>query len=333
MKDQCCSLTSNSREILHVDMSREQPAKPDNELIHSSNGTTLPDGVIIQATDIMVPRPTTYTFEAQKTPLTISFCLEGRADIAVGVCGKPKRSIVHSPPLCTMTHLPRAEGTWTPTYGRCRILNLTMPAYQTFSVWREFKGGLPPELAPLARGEAPLDFFLSVPVTPDIQSAVRNLAACPIQGPGQELYLQCKAREILILMIAHLCRLNSLSEKAIPLTDADLQGIQEARRLLEENMEDPPTLVQLARMAGINEFKLKKGFRQIFGITPFNHLREIRLDAARTHLESGKMNVCEACVAVGYSNLGNFIGLFKKKFGLTPGDLLRSALRTRHMAN
>jgi AraC-like DNA-binding protein len=55
----------------------------------------------------------------------------------------------------------------------------------------------------------------------------------------------------------------------------------------------------------------------------------VRLETAHAHLQSGKMNVYEACVAVGYSSLSNFIALFKKEFGITPGKVLQCALRTR----
>jgi len=327
------SLSSDTDAIDVPGLSPELSFRFKNKDSFRSKCIALPDGVNIQAVDIRLSRPKTYSFKADGAPLIISFCLEGRADISACNHGRPMRSIVHSPAMCNISHLPHVEGTWSPAHSRCRMIDLRMPVPQSVPVWKEFRDGLPSELAPLARGASPGDFFHCLPVTPDIQAAVCNLSACPVQGPGRNLYLQCKAREILILMITHMCRMRSLNEKAIPLTDADLRGIHDARRLLEENMENPPTLVKLARMTGLNEFKLKKGFRQVFGITPYTHLREVRLDAARAHLESGTMNVYEACIAVGYSSLGNFIGLFKKKYGVTPGDVLRSASRTRHLPN
>ncbi len=333
MKQHGFSLSSDSGEVFNVDPTGPITFDIERDDLFAATATVLPGQVIIQSTDIRLRSPRSFTFAADNTPLTLSFCLEGRANISIGVCGKPPVNVIHSPALCAISHLPRAEGVWRPATGRFRSVSLAMPAPHDLALWREFGCLLPPELEPMARGLAPHDFFHSLPVTPQMQAAVSTLAACPVEGRAKQLYLECKSRELLILMIAHMGRMRALSAQAIPLSDADTQSIHEAWRILVANLVNPPSLVQLARMAGINEFKLKKGFRQIFGTTPFNHLRETRLETARAHLESGKYNVCEACMAVGYSNLGNFIGLYRKRFGMTPGDVVRCAQRTRHGAH
>lgn len=333
MKKPRFSLSSDSGKALSVDYSHMQVLDFTHENSFHAEGKNLSSGITVLSSDIRVRSSLRYIFSARNTPLTLSFCMEGKAHISVNVCGRMCQGHIHSTSMCTMSHLTKAEGTWHPTRSRYRMVDLIIPAPQESSLWRDIEGSLPPELKPLANGSPPDDFFYSLPVTPEIQAAVCSLEACPVPSDNEHIYMECKTREIVILMVSHLSRMRSLSEKTIPLSNADIEGIHDARRILESNLENPPSLVQLARMAGINEFKLKKGFRQIFGTTPFNHLRETRLEVARAHLESGKLNVCEACMAVGYSNLGNFIGLFRKRFGMTPGDILRCAQRTRHMAH
>lgn len=56
-------------------------------------------------------------------------------------------------------------------------------------------------------------------------------------------------------------------------TDYDKQRIFFARDCLLKNIDAPPTLSQLARAAGLNEFKLKKGFKEIFNQTVFEYLK------------------------------------------------------------
>jgi AraC-like DNA-binding protein len=64
-------------------------------------------------------------------------------------------------------------------------------------------------------------------------------------------------------------------------------------------MEAPLSLPELAGYAGINETKLKRGFRKVYGTSVFGYLRNQRLDKARILLETGDMNVSEVAYSVG----------------------------------
>jgi AraC family transcriptional activator of pyochelin receptor len=80
----------------------------------------------------------------------------------------------------------------------------------------------------------------------------------------------------------------------------------------------PVSLAQLARNIGINEHKLKNGFKQQFGITVFAYIREQRLTLAKQLLE--QTNLDEAAIAkkVGFRSLPNFINAFKKQYHHLP---------------
>jgi AraC-like DNA-binding protein len=99
---------------------------------------------------------------------------------------------------------------------------------------------------------------------------------------------------------------------------ADVARIRDAREILVQDMENPPSLAELARMAGINEKKLKAGFKQVFGVPVFEYFRAYRLDMAREMLASGAMTVTEVAMHVGYQSLGHFSAEFRKKYGLPP---------------
>jgi AraC family transcriptional activator of pyochelin receptor len=83
-------------------------------------------------------------------------------------------------------------------------------------------------------------------------------------------------------------------------------------------MKQPPSLMELARQVGLNDFKLKMGFRRVFGKTVFGYLHELRMERSRLLLEEGKMNVKEVSYAVGYMDSGRFSDAFKKQFGVRP---------------
>jgi AraC-like DNA-binding protein len=108
----------------------------------------------------------------------------------------------------------------------------------------------------------------------------------------------------------------------------DKKRLHEARRILDTDLAEPPGLTDLARRCGLNEHKLKKGFKALFSTTVYGYVTEQRMETAREHLSSGHMNVNEAGWAVGYSNVSHFIAAFRRQFGISPGSYMREARRT-----
>ena len=94
-----------------------------------------------------------------------------------------------------------------------------------------------------------------------------------------------------------------------------------ARDILIRNLDDPPSLLSLAKQTGINSFKLKQGFRQVFNTTVFGYLYAYRMEEARRLLGLGELSVTQVAQTVGYSHPGKFAAAFKKKFGITPKAL------------
>ena len=103
----------------------------------------------------------------------------------------------------------------------------------------------------------------------------------------------------------------------------DMLKIREARDILLERMAEPPSLLELSRLIGLNDYKLKTGFKEMYGATVFGYLREQRLEKAYRLLMEGGMNVIDVSCAVGYSNSSYFAEAFRAKYGMNPGSLVR----------
>lgn len=73
---------------------------------------------------------------------------------------------------------------------------------------------------------------------------------------------------------------------------------------------------------GINERKLTAGFRQLFGMSVFEHLQQHRLEQAYGLLTSGGCSVTQVALEVGYS-IAHFSTAFRRRFGIAPSELLR----------
>jgi AraC-like DNA-binding protein len=98
----------------------------------------------------------------------------------------------------------------------------------------------------------------------------------------------------------------------------DKERIVFARDYLLTHMDAPPTLIQLAAIAGINEFKLKHGFKELFHQTVFAYLADVRLDMARRALREKQKSVTQIAFELGYASLQHFSAAFKKKYGVPP---------------
>ena len=99
---------------------------------------------------------------------------------------------------------------------------------------------------------------------------------------------------------------------------------KKAKEIILERMAEPPTLQDLADEIGLSLKKLKEGFKQIYGDSVYGYLLDHKMDVARQLLESGKYNVNEIGLKLGYSTASHFIASFKKKFGTTPKKYLAS---------
>lgn len=105
-----------------------------------------------------------------------------------------------------------------------------------------------------------------------------------------------------------------------PLSAMDVERVERARDLLGEQLHKPLTVKYLAATVGINEHKLKEGFRCLFDSTPARILLELRMRRAMTLLEAGQQ-VGQVAWQVGYSYPNNFTVAFTRYFGRSPKSI------------
>jgi len=95
------------------------------------------------------------------------------------------------------------------------------------------------------------------------------------------------------------------------------------REHLLSDLSQPPTIEQLAREAGLNQFKIKRGFRVLFGTSVYALFQRERMEQAQ-HLLL-RHSVTETASLLGYSNISHFSNAFRKQFGALPSDARRGA--------
>ena len=153
-------------------------------------------------------------------------------------------------------------------------------------------------------------------MTPAMTQVLQQMLCCPYHGSAQHLYLESKALELLALQLASLEEKPTLERNI--LNADDLERIQFAKDVLVKHLCAPPSLRELSRQVGLNERKLKQGFRQLFGTTVFGYLRDRRMERARQLLCYSEVTIARVATQVGYRNPEAFSTAFRRQFAVSP---------------
>lgn len=153
-----------------------------------------------------------------------------------------------------------------------------------------------------------------------LRTCLSAILKCNYEDSLKSIFLFSKVVEIIVLQLESYK--NSLDDKKTYIkTDYDKERILYAKDYLLKNIENPPSIKQLARVSGINEFKLKKGFKELFSQTVYEYLSDVRLDLAKNDLLESKKSISQIAFDLGYSSLQHFSNSFKKKFGVSPNQV------------
>lgn len=100
--------------------------------------------------------------------------------------------------------------------------------------------------------------------------------------------------------------------------------IKKAQATIERDYADPSLNVSaLARQVGVSEVYFRREFTAAFGCTPISYIRLVRLNNAKSLLQSGRCNVTDAALLCGYDSLSYFSYDFRKMTGISPRDYIR----------
>ena len=178
---------------------------------------------------------------------------------------------------------------------------------------------LPPPLQKLLQGDAHQRFHQPLGhITPAMWQLVQQILGCPHDGLMQQLYLESKVLELLTLQLSAWTN-EQKTPTPVKLCSQDIEQLYQAQASLIQQATDPPSLKTLARQVGLNERKLKHGFRQLFGTTVFGYLQDHRMHQAQTLLQDdSSLTIAGVAAAVGYKSPEAFSTAFRRKFAVSP---------------
>ena len=157
----------------------------------------------------------------------------------------------------------------------------------------------------------------TVRLTAAQQQLIATLRQPPVYAAAQPLWYQCKALE---LAVTFLLQLPPEQEMFCTRQQRVAQErVEQVVFFLKQNLAGPPSLEELGKKIGCSHFYLSRIFSAQTGHTITQHLRQLRMERAAELLKSGKHNVTEAALEVGYNSLSHFSAAFTDTFGTCPG--------------
>lgn len=86
-------------------------------------------------------------------------------------------------------------------------------------------------------------------------------------------------------------------------------------------------LADLAAAAFMSRFHYIRVFRQVYGVSPRQYLKDLRMTKAKELIKAGA-TITQTCFEVGYESLPTFSSNFKRSTGFSP-----NAYRKLHNSN
>ncbi len=154
------------------------------------------------------------------------------------------------------------------------------------------------------------------------QLIINQILDCPYKGKIRDIYLEGKVMEVIAVSFHQLIADSIYDLEKMDISRSDIETLYKAKDILDNSITSPPTLKVLSKKICLNEFKLKTGFKKLFGKPVYSYVLDKRMELACFFLETKGMKVSEVANLIGYSNGNNFSRAFKKIYGFNPSEYL-----------
>jgi len=142
--------------------------------------------------------------------------------------------------------------------------------------------------------------------------------------PASPLYATILENRVMMVIERFFSRLSELvkKHKAFHLNNDDVFLLMEVEKtMVDDFSRTPPTIDELSRKFSVGSSKLKRQFKQVYGLPIYEYYQKYRMEKAKDLLLSGEFTVKEVGYRLGYQNLSNFAQAFRKEYGILPSEV------------
>lgn len=165
--------------------------------------------------------------------------------------------------------------------------------------------------------------MVKLPITVQMMRILNEIERVDLYRGGlASLYLESKVLELLFACLSAGMEKEEadFGRTGNAVSRSDRETVLAIRRRIDLDCVNIADCSQLAKEAGISMSKLKRGFRDSTGMPLHSYVIERRLEQAAWLLSSNRMNVSQAAMQSGYSNMSHFSAAFRKKYGVSPRE-------------
>ncbi|WP_028982365.1 AraC family transcriptional regulator [Sporocytophaga myxococcoides] len=280
-------------------------------------GYQIDNGVVMAIHDLEISQPLCFPSLSQEEYFKISFFIEGDFRMTNSVSGKSQEI---------------QGGTCRGFFFRSKGINRVYPKKKKIvsvdlgirlGLLKEVLKNLPSSKINLKMIQL-IDSFQNISILGRIPPNINKILTEILQNKESDFAQLLVIRAKVFELLAELMKLSDSfiweNNQSNFLSEKDLQKLFKAREYLEDNISNPPTLKELSKIVCLNEFKLKKGFKECFQSTVHNYLVDRRLCASCTLLKKSDCPISQIAYDIGYQCPSKFIHSFRKRFGVTPGQ-------------
>jgi len=110
----------------------------------------------------------------------------------------------------------------------------------------------------------------------------------------------------------------SYQDDKIDLTD--IEALLSLKDYLDARFLDNPSLEDLSYYSGLNNFKLKYGFKKLFQVPVKKYLKDLRLEFSRQLLKETDLPIQQVARKIAYEQPASFSRAYQEKFGISPQE-------------
>lgn len=317
---------AQSLESQYIKEGQEHKLLLDSRLGRGSiSGYNFHQGISLLLVDIYLKEEVHLNYQdQQESPIHFHYCLKGSVTLQLGW---PARNYeLHTLMSAISAQQSPVERTIRfPKESQIQYALLDLHGSSYLGVGPSASHDLPSEIRMIFHNQSGrFPFFFKTTYSIPTAHCLKQILESSYQGMIRQVFIQAKALELLSLQLKQYEEHSHSTNGIYKLKPYDLDRILLAEQILLENLQQAPTILELAKRCGINQQKLKRGFKIVFHKTVNQYLREARLEASRSLLLQGTFSIKEVAAQVGYSNASHFARRFKERYGILPKNVLRT---------
>lgn len=192
-------------------------------------------------------------------------------------------------------------------------------SFSFFNEWAKANPALMEFVRKINENKYAILFDRGIPLSKETISILDEIRNCELNGVSRFYFIKSKILYLLSILFKIGEYETVVPESSILIwRKEDVHILQKVEEFIVLNSEQFFTITFLSRKFAINEFKLKKGFKQLYGKGIFEYANTVRMEKARNLIEKQDYSLKEIAYQIGYATPSSFSVAFKNEYGMSP---------------